>query len=112
MLTVITLAGRARFPLGQIVSTPGALEACKPDYLAACLARHARGDWGLVCTEDAASNDSALKDGGRILSSYAIDPAKPSKASATIPSGSSPSPTAARPPSFCRTNTEEGIVTP
>ena len=79
IVTVIALAGRARFQLGQIVSTPGALEACSPEHLAECLARHARGDWGLVCKEDAASNEEAVKDGSRILSSYAIDATKPSK---------------------------------
>ena len=75
----VALAGRPRFPLGQIVSTPGALEACSPEYLAACLSRHARGYWGLVCKEDTASNERAVKDGSRILSSFAIDPAKPSE---------------------------------
>jgi hypothetical protein len=40
-----------RFPLGQIVATPGALEACPHDHLLACLARHAQGDWGSVCRE-------------------------------------------------------------
>jgi len=79
IITLIALAGRPRFPLGQIVSTPGALEACSPEYLAECLTRHARGDWGLVCKEDAASNERAVKDGARILSSYAIDPTQPSK---------------------------------
>jgi hypothetical protein len=34
---------------------------------------------GAVCKEDAATNDAALKDGGRLLSAYAIDPAKPCK---------------------------------
>ena len=58
---------------------PALFEACAPEYLAQCLTRHAGGDWGLVCKEDAASNDRALKEGGRILSSYALDPAKPSK---------------------------------
>jgi len=78
-LTLDLSGERPRFTLGQIVSTPGALAACSREYLAACLARHARGDWGLVCKEDAASNERAIKDGSRILSSYAIDPTKPSK---------------------------------
>jgi hypothetical protein len=57
---------RRLFALGQIVSTPGALDACPPEYLPQCLARHAGGDWGCVCKEDAASNDRAVRDGGRI----------------------------------------------
>jgi|SRR5271154_2981461 len=79
MNIIIALAGKAKFDLGQIVSTPGALEACPPEYLTACLARHASGDWGNVCADDAALNDEAVKDGSRILSAYPIDPAKPSK---------------------------------
>lgn len=68
-----------RFDLGQIVTTPGALAACKPERLLQCLARHARGDWGNVCGEDAATNDEAVDEGFRILSAYPIDPAKPCK---------------------------------
>jgi hypothetical protein len=79
MNIIVALAGRPRFSLGQIVSTPGALEACSPAHLADCLGRHARGDWGLVCKEDAASNERAVVAGSRILSSFAIDPTKPSK---------------------------------
>jgi len=79
MKTFITLAGTSRFDLGQVVATPGALEACPFDHLLRCLARHARGDWGSVCPEDAARNDEALTEGSRILSAYPIDPAKPCK---------------------------------
>ncbi len=75
----IRIAYPARFDLGQIVATPGALEACSPDHLMLCLARHARGDWGNVCAEDKALNDQALKNGDRLLSAYAIDPTKPAK---------------------------------
>jgi hypothetical protein len=69
----------ASFALGQIVSTPGVMEACSPELLLRCLVRHASGDWGAVCKEDAASNDAAVKNGLRILSAYPIDPAKPCK---------------------------------
>jgi hypothetical protein len=79
MKITLALAGRTFFPLGQIVSTPGALEACSHEHRILCLARHATGDWGTVCAEDAASNDTALQDGSRILSAYPIDPSKPSK---------------------------------
>jgi hypothetical protein len=67
------------FPLGQTVSTQGALAACDPFYLAQCLKRHVSGDWGNVCAEDAGTNDEALELGNRILSAYPIDPAKPCK---------------------------------
>jgi hypothetical protein len=67
------------FPLGMIVSTPGVVEACPPDYLTKCLKRHHTGDWGNVCSEDAESNNEAVTAGLRVLSAYPIDPAKPSK---------------------------------
>lgn len=78
MKTVFVLPHKL-FELGAIVSTPGALEACSPEHLAHCLMRHAAGDWGKVCEEDAALNNEAVKGGSRILSSYPIDPRKPSK---------------------------------
>jgi hypothetical protein len=61
-----------KFPLGQLVATPGALEALSesgqtPGFF---LARHAVGDWGEVDEEDWALNDQGLKDGSRILSAY------------------------------------------
>ena len=70
---------RFSFKLGQIVATPGALEACAEDYLRFCLMNHMLGDWGKVCREDAAINDAAVKNGDRILSAYPIDPKKPCK---------------------------------
>jgi len=68
-----------RFSLGQIVATPGALEACPHDHLLRCLARHASGDWGNVCREDARANNEAVTAALRILSAYPIDAAKPCK---------------------------------
>lgn len=66
------------FPLGQIVATPGALDASRyPEQFLELLARHARGDWGCVDPEDAVTNDEAVTAGLRILSAYAIDPALP-----------------------------------
>ena len=61
-----------KFTLGQLVATPGAIEALEesgqtPDFF---LERHVRGDWGDVCPEDWESNDQALVDGSRLLSTY------------------------------------------
>ena|ERR1043165_336252 len=61
-----------KFQLGQIVATPGALEALQeagqsPGYF---LERHAKGDWGEVDSEDWQLNDQALVDGSRLLSAY------------------------------------------
>ena len=61
-----------KFDLGQMVATPGALEALasagqEPLYF---LERHARGDWGEVGDEDGRLNDESVRDGSRILSAY------------------------------------------
>jgi len=68
-----------KFQLGHIVATPGAMAACTAEYLAACLKRHARGDWGVIHAEDKALNDASVATGNRLLSAYPIDPAKPSE---------------------------------
>ena len=66
-------AARARFELGQVVATPGALAALETatESAADLLRRHVCGDWGDVPPEDGRCNDAALKDGSRILSAYA-----------------------------------------
>lgn len=64
------------FDLGQIVTTPGALAVCSPEYLLQCLNRHVRGDWGAVCGDDRSLNAAALFDGDRLLSAYPIDTTK------------------------------------
>ena len=60
------------FPLGRLVATPDALEAVTHERILECLARHARGDWGCVCAEDAAENNLSSREGFRILSVYPI----------------------------------------
>lgn len=59
---------RQRFTLGQVVATPGALELAV--NLWPYLQRHQRGDWGDVGNEDAAANERALRDDGRLMSVY------------------------------------------
>jgi hypothetical protein len=61
-----------RFALGQVVATPGALDALtvSGQLPAEFLQRHASGDWGELCDEDSAENESALKHGFRLMSSY------------------------------------------
>ena len=63
---------RQVFPLGQIVATPGALEALEASHQnpAEFLARHARGDWGDLSADDIAENEFSLNNGFRLLSSY------------------------------------------
>ncbi len=63
---------RPKFSIGQIVATPGALEAIRDagqrpeDFLA----RHVSGDWGDLCDDDRRLNNLALTDGSRLLSAY------------------------------------------
>ena len=62
------------FPLGQLVATPGALQALAAAGVnpAQLLARHVTGDWGEVPSEDAAENALSVARGFRILSSYPL----------------------------------------
>ena len=63
------------FPLGQIVATPGALEALDRAAINAAdlILRHQSGDWGNVPPGDAEENDRSVKNGWRILSSYPLN---------------------------------------
>lgn len=65
---------RPLFPLGIIVATPGALRALTEaqQTVDPFLRKHIRGDWGEVCEEDKASNDTALRHGDRLLSAYRL----------------------------------------
>jgi hypothetical protein len=61
-----------RFPLGQLVATPGALDALtkigsSPQEF---LDRHVRGDWGELSDEDRQENEFSVTEGLRILSAY------------------------------------------
>ena len=67
-----TAIGRPKFNLGQILATPGALDALQESgqNVQFFLARHVRGDWGEVDDEDKQANEQALVDGSRLLSAY------------------------------------------
>ncbi|MCB9310392.1 MAG: hypothetical protein H6567_10075 [Lewinellaceae bacterium] len=41
-------------------------------FISKCISRHRSGDWGDCCSDDAALNDTALQDGGRLFSVYHI----------------------------------------
>lgn len=65
---------KSLFSLGQVLATPGALEALQeagqtPEEF---LSRHIVGDWGVVSSEDAKENDFSVKNGFRILSAYKL----------------------------------------
>jgi hypothetical protein len=60
----------ARFPLGQIVVTANAHDRLDRAVITDGLARHACGDWGDICREDAAENEESLASGWRLFSAY------------------------------------------
>lgn len=61
-----------KFSLGQLLATPGALQALQESKQtpAEFLNRHAQCDWGEVCEEDKMLNSQSLIDGSRLLSAY------------------------------------------
>jgi len=63
---------KPRFPLGQVVATPGALEAlaASGESPTEFLNRHVTGDWGIVNDEDKQANEEALQHDARLLSAY------------------------------------------
>ena len=66
----------ARFPLGVVVATPGALDLLARWDLDDLLRRHQRGDWGELDGHDRRANERALRDGARLLSSYPLGDGK------------------------------------
>src|SRR5690242_13531482 len=63
-----------KFELGQIGSTPGAIELLVGAGRSPVefIARHASGDWGDLDDHDRLVNEQALLHGGRLLSSYIV----------------------------------------
>ena len=63
-----------RFPVGQIVATPGALAALEEaaDNPALFLRRHVTGDWGEVDEHDRHENEFSVEHGFRLLSAYTL----------------------------------------
>ena len=64
----------AKFALGRIVATPGALKALEDADESAIpyLARHVLGDWGELSDDDKAENDFSVTRDLRILSAYKL----------------------------------------
>jgi hypothetical protein len=64
----------AKFNLGQLVATPGALSALEESGQDAIefVSRHASGDWGDLSEEDQNENEFSLLHGFRLLSSYRL----------------------------------------
>jgi len=63
-----------KFPLGQVVATPGALAALAEAGHAPheFISRHQAGDWGELDQEDRQENERSLKSDCRLLSAYSL----------------------------------------
>ena len=70
--TITQTQNKVLFELGQTVMTIGAQEVLEESNQTAneFLARHQKGDWGIVGKEDWKENDFSVTAGFRILSAY------------------------------------------
>jgi hypothetical protein len=59
-----------KFPLGEVLTTPGVLVAVSSQDIIKAMLRHARCDWGKLDSDDRKANNAALATNGRLLSSY------------------------------------------
>ncbi|HPO15404.1 MAG TPA: hypothetical protein PLI09_18315 [Candidatus Hydrogenedentes bacterium] len=68
------MSERTQFSLGQLVATPGALDALARNGSTGLeyLQKHASGHWGDLGDEDKSANDAALRTGARIMSAYRL----------------------------------------
>jgi len=70
----VSKTGRFLFWPGQVVATPGAIEAIhasgEPPF--DFLMRHLTGDWGDLNEADKAENELSVREGFRILSAYTL----------------------------------------
>ena len=64
---------KAKFGLGRLLSTPGALERVSHGEMLRAIERHVSGDWGGVCPEEAEANEGAVRERARLLSSYTTE---------------------------------------
>jgi hypothetical protein len=65
----------ARFNLGQVLATPGALEALTDNGQDAMefLYRHQRGEWGCLSDDDKRENEFSVDKQLRIFSAYKLN---------------------------------------
>ncbi len=65
---------KAKFVLGRLLATPGALKALAQAGQEAIefLSRHQHGDWGDMDDEDKKENDLSVLNNYRILSAYKL----------------------------------------
>ena len=72
---------QSKFSLGQVCVSAGVDSAITQNpafmqFINNSLARHAKGDWGDLCSEDREGNEFSLKNGYRLLSAYKNDDQK------------------------------------
>jgi len=65
-----TTVSTAKFPLGQLVATPNALNRLTQDDTLSGIIRHQAGDWGDIGEDDRKENDLSLEKGFRLFSVY------------------------------------------
>lgn len=72
----ITTSPTSRFQAGRLLLTEGVHTLAQEGRLhpVPYLHRHLRGDWGDLSHQDRLVNEQALQFGGRLFSSYQIDP--------------------------------------
>jgi hypothetical protein len=70
--TKLILAGlfQPLFPLGYVCATPWAEMSLGETTIRDALARHARGDWGVIDADDWLTNEMALLYDLRLFSAY------------------------------------------
>jgi hypothetical protein len=68
------MTDKPRFELGQVVATPGFLDAVRTagQTVREFVDRHLRLEQGELCEDDHRANQMSLADGSRILSSFRL----------------------------------------
>ncbi|HEX3797333.1 MAG TPA: hypothetical protein VH413_01425 [Verrucomicrobiae bacterium] len=64
------LPSMMKFQLGRLVITPAVLSTASVDEICRAIDRHICGDWGDVSESVHNANESALRNGGELLSVY------------------------------------------
>jgi hypothetical protein len=83
------MATAAKFELGKIMYSAGVVKKRNEDggfvlFVRHCLRRHSEGDWGELDSRARQTNDAAILDGSRIISTYAVPDASPNPEKARI----------------------------
>jgi hypothetical protein len=71
---VLYIDSKPRFSPGQVVATPGAIEAFRKagEAFGNYLTKHVQGDYGVMDADDCKANEMALQYGDRIFSAYLL----------------------------------------